>query len=396
MLDNALEPSNQWHEEMQTWRRDLHQHPEIAYEEHRTSQKVAEILKDLGLEVHTGLGQTGVLGILKGKQVTERHIALRADMDALKLTELNTFAHASCHTGQMHGCGHDGHTAMLLGAAKALAKNPDFAGTVYFVFQPAEEGERGALRMLEDGLFKQFPIQDIYGMHNWPGLPAGEFAVHSGPVMAAINGFDITIKGTGGHGGMPEQVNDPIIIAAQLINAVQTVISRNLSPVHSGVISITQIQGGSGAYNVIPETVTLRGAIRTFYKQDLALIYARLRTLVEHTAAAFNAEASIEFLEGASATVNHPEQAEQCYEVVEKLVGKEKAHWNPEPSMGAEDFAYFLLERPGAYIWIGNNGLEHSHSLHSPYYDFNDEILALGASYWVNLVKHLSPLDEAL
>lgn len=392
MLDTALETGSDLHSHMQGWRRDLHKHPEIAYEEHRTSQKVAELLRNLGIEVHTGFGKTGMVGVLKGQQVADRHIALRADMDALKLTELNTFEHVSCHQGQMHGCGHDGHTAMLLGAAAALAKNPEFAGTVYFIFQPAEEGERGALRMLEDGLFKQFPIQDIYGMHNWPGLPAGEFAVHSGPVMAAINGFDIIITGTGGHGGMPDKVNDPIIIAAQLINAVQTVISRNLSPVHSGVISITQIQGGSGAYNVIPETVTLRGAIRTFYKADLELIYARLRTLVEHTAAAFNAQASIEFLEGASATVNHPAQAEKCYAVVERLVGTDKAHWNPEPSMGAEDFAYFLLERPGAYIWIGNGDLNNSHALHSPYYDFNDAILPLGAAYWVKLVQSLSPL----
>lgn len=392
MLDTALETGSDLHSHMQGWRRDLHKHPEIAYEEHRTSQKVAELLRNLGIEVHTGFGKTGMVGVLKGQQAADRHIALRADMDALKLTELNTFEHVSCHQGQMHGCGHDGHTAMLLGAAAALAKNPEFAGTVYFVFQPAEEGERGALRMLEDGLFKRFPIQDIYGMHNWPGLPAGEFAVHSGPVMAAINGFDITITGTGGHGGMPEKVNDPIIIAAQLINAVQTVISRNLPPVHSGVISITQIQGGSGAYNVIPETVTLRGAIRTFYKADLELIYARLRTLVEHTAAAFNAQASIEFLEGASATVNHPVQAEKCYAVVERLVGADKAHWNPEPSMGAEDFAYFLLERPGAYIWIGNGDLNNSHALHSPYYDFNDAILPLGAAYWVKLVQSLSPL----
>lgn len=392
MLDTALETGSDLHSHMQGWRRDLHKHPEIAYEEHRTSQKVAELLRNLGIEVHTGFGKTGMVGVLKGQQAADRHIALRADMDALKLTELNTFEHVSCHQGQMHGCGHDGHTAMLLGAAAALAKNPEFAGTVYFIFQPAEEGERGALRMLEDGLFKQFPIQDIYGMHNWPGLPAGEFAVHSGPVMAAINGFDIIITGTGGHGGMPDKVNDPIIIAAQLINAVQTVISRNLSPVHSGVISITQIQGGSGAYNVIPETVTLRGAIRTFYKADLELIYARLRTLVEHTAAAFNAQASIEFLEGASATVNHPAQAEKCYAVVERLVGTDKAHWNPEPSMGAEDFAYFLLERPGAYIWIGNGDLNNSHALHSPYYDFNDAILPLGAAYWVKLVQSLSPL----
>lgn len=392
MLDTELETGSNLHDSMQTWRRDLHKHPETAYEEHRTSQKVAELLRNLGMEVHTGFGKTGVVGVLNGRQAADRHIALRADMDALKLTELNTFEHVSCHQGQMHGCGHDGHTAMLLGAAAALAKNPEFAGTVYFVFQPAEEGERGALRMLEDGLFKRFPIQDIYGMHNWPGLPAGEFAVHAGPVMAAINGFDIIITGTGGHGGMPDKVNDPIIIAAQLINAVQTVISRNLSPVHSGVISITQIQGGSGAYNVIPETVTLRGAIRTFYKADLELIYARLRTLVEHTAAAFNAKASIEFLEGASATVNYPAQAEKCYAVVENLVGADKAHWNPEPSMGAEDFAYFLLERPGAYIWIGNGDLNNSYALHSPYYDFNDAILPLGAAYWIKLVQSLSPL----
>ncbi len=373
---------------LQAWRRDLHQHPETAYEEHRTSARVSEQLRALpGMEVHTGIGVTGVVGVLKGNDPDARHMGLRADMDALNLTELNTFAHASCHTGKMHGCGHDGHTSMLIGAASLLAHAADFTGTVYFIFQPAEEGGAGARRMIEEGLFTRFPIEEIYGMHNWPGLPAGQFAVHSGAVMASTDSFDITITGKGGHAAMPDTLVDPVLVAGHLITSVQSIIARNVRPVDSGVVSITQLQGGSGAYNVIPEQVSLRGTIRTLHESQRTLIKQRLQTLVTHTAAAFDAQAQIKFTPGYPVTQNHPAQAESCYQVTQTLVGEENAHWNPEPSLAAEDFAFFLQQKPGAYIWIGNSDSQMNRPLHNPHYDFNDAILMLGAHYWVELVR---------
>lgn len=390
-MTTRLDPiaaSHALHAEMQQWRRDIHQHPETAYEEFRTSEGVAECLCTLGLEVHTGIGETGVVGILRGKHAGHKHIGLRADMDALPLTELNTFAHASCHHGKMHGCGHDGHTTMLLGAATILAQNPDFAGTVYFIFQPAEESNAGAKRMIEAGLFERFPIAEVYGMHNWPGIPAGHFAVHPGAVMASTDGFDIEIHGKGGHAAMPDSLTDPVLVAGHIITATQSIVARNLKPTSGGVISITRMVGGS-AYNVIPETVTLHGTIRSLDAQDRELLKQRLQQLVEHTAQAFDASASVQFLEGYPATINHQANAEVCYQVTTKLVGEACVQWNPPPSMGAEDFAYMLQQRPGAYIWIGNGTLEESRSLHNPHYDFNDTILPLGASYWVRLVQHL-------
>ncbi len=259
---DPITASHALHTEMQQWRRDIHQHPETAYEEFRTSERVAERLRTLGLEVHTGIGETGVVGILRGNHPGDKHIGLRADMDALPLTELNTFAHASCHHGKMHGCGHDGHTTMLLGAATILAQNPDFAGTVYFIFQPAEESNAGAKRMIEAGLFERFPIAEVYGMHNWPGIAAGQFAVHPGAVMASTDGFDIEIHGKGGHAAMPDMLTDPVLVAGHIITATQSIVARNLKPTSGGVISITRMVGGS-AYNVIPETVTLHGTIRS-------------------------------------------------------------------------------------------------------------------------------------
>lgn len=379
--------SHALHAEMQQWRRDIHQHPETAYEEFRTSALVAEHLRKLGLEVHTHIGGTGVVGVLHGRPA-DKHVGLRADMDALPLTELNTFAHASCHHGKMHGCGHDGHTTMLLGAATVLAHNPDFAGTVYFIFQPAEESNAGAQRMIEDGLFERFPIAEIYGMHNWPGLAAGHFAVHPGAVMASTDGFDIEIHGKGGHAAMPDMLTDPVLVAGHIITATQSIVARNIKPTSSGVISITRMVGGS-AYNVIPETVSLHGTIRSLSEPDRHLLKQRLQQVVEHTAQAFNASASVRYLEGYPATINHSPNAEACYQVTTELVGEACVQWNPPPSMGAEDFGYMLQHRPGAYIWIGNGTLEESRALHNPYYDFNDNILPLGANYWVRLVQHL-------
>lgn len=387
---DPITASHHLHEQMQQWRRNIHQYPETAYEEFRTSALVAQQLQALGMEVHTGIGETGVVGVLRGARQSDKHIGLRADMDALPLTELNTFAHASCHHGKMHGCGHDGHTTMLLGAATVLARTPDFAGTVYFIFQPAEEMSGGAKRMVDDGLFTRFPIQEVYGMHNWPGLPSGHFAVHANAVMASTDRFDIQIQGQGGHAAMPDTLTDPILVMGHLITAMQSVVARNLKPTDSGVVSITGVEAGSGAYNVIPETVQLRGTIRSFAETDRELIKQRLHALVEHTAQAFNAQASITFADGYPATINTPANAEACYQVACEIAGAPQVQWNPAPSTGAEDFSYMLLERPGAYIWIGNGDNSHSRPLHNPYYDFNDTILPVGAAYWVKLVQHLT------
>ena len=375
------------HQLMQTWRRQIHQHPELAYEEFKTSQFVAEQLTQLGLTVHTGLGGTGIVGVLQGTQGEGAHIALRADKDALPLVELNSFAHKSCHHGKMHGCGHDGHTTMLLGAATALAAQPNFKGTVYFIFQPAEEGGASAKRMIEDGLFSRFPIEQVYGMHNWPGVASGQFAVHAGAVMASTDSFELSLTGKGGHGAMPDTTIDPVVTAAQIITATQSIVARNLNPTESGVISITQVQAGTGAYNVIPEQVLMRGTIRSLNEPNRQLLTQRFQQIIEHTAAAFNTQAHLQFNEGYPATINTPAEAAVCRQVAASLVGDANVQWNPPPSMGAEDFAYMLQQRPGAYIWIGNGDLSESRALHNPYYDFNDAILALGASYWVKLVR---------
>lgn len=376
------------HQTMQQWRRDIHQYPETAYEEFRTSKKVAEQLKAIDLEVHEGLGGTGVVGVLHGKQGTGRHIGLRADMDALPLTELNTFEHKSCHHGKMHGCGHDGHTTMLLGAATYLAQHNDFKGSVYFIFQPAEEGHAGAKRMIEDGLFTRFPIEEVYGMHNWPDLPAGQFGIHAGAVMASTDTFYITVTGKGGHAAMPDGVVDPIIVTGQLILAIQTIVSRNISPLQSGVVSITQINGGS-AINIVPEEVKLSGTIRTHHEAQRTLIKERLAQIVTQTAQAFGATAELTLKPLYPVTKNTEREAGYCYEVAKSLVGAENAHWNLLPSMAAEDFSFMLQQRPGAYIWLGNGASTHNKPLHNPYYDFNDGVLPLGASYWVKLVEQL-------
>lgn len=376
------------HQQMQEWRRDLHAHPETAYEEFRTADKVKNLLQSFGLKVHTGLATTGVVATLKGNLPGEGVIGLRADMDALNLQELNSFAHCSRHEGKMHGCGHDGHTCMLLGAAAYLAENPDFAGSVVFIFQPAEEGEAGAKSMIEQGLFEQFPVDAVYGMHNWPGLEAGQFAVHKGAVMSAMDTFDIEIRGRGCHGGMPHLGIDPVTVAGQLINSLQNVVSRQLDPLKSGVLSITQMSGGD-AYNVVPDSVTLSGTCRNFSVEVQDHLEENMQRQVEHICAAFGAEGQVRYNKVYPATVNDPEHAERCAQVAEQLVGSDKVQRDMAPSMGAEDFAFMLQQRPGAYIWIGNGSAEGGRGLHNPYYDFNDGILPLGASYWVQLVNTL-------
>ena len=344
--------------------------------------------------MHRGLGGTGVVGIIEGRTSAGRTIGLRADMDALPMQETNKFPHASRHEGKMHGCGHDGHTAMLLNAARYLAERRDFDGIVYVIFQPAEEGGAGARRMIEDGLFSLFPMDAVFGMHNWPSLPFGTFGLTPGPIMASSNRFDIVIRGKGAHAGMPNLGIDPVVAAIQVAQSLQTIITRNRNPLDSAVLSITQIHAGS-AYNVIPNEAVLRGTVRTFTLETLDLIERRMREIAQHTATAMDCEAEFAFERLYPPTINHEKEAAFCARVMESIVGPERVQERVQPSMGAEDFAFMLLEVPGCYVWIGNGSGDHrlaGHglgpcNLHNGSYDFNDALLPLGATYWVRLVE---------
>ncbi len=364
-------------------RHDLHAHPELAYDERRTSDKIAAFLQARGIETHRGLAGTGVVGILRHGD-GHRAIALRADMDALPVQEQNLFPHRSRIDGRMHACGHDGHTAMLLGAAEHLAAHPDFDGTVAFIFQPAEETDGGARIMIEEGLFEQFPVDAVFGMHNWPGLPAGQFAVHSGPVMACADQFDILLKGHGAHAAMPHQGRDPLVAGAALVQALQSVVSRTLDPLDSAVLSITQFFAGGEAYNVIPSDARIGGTVRV---EDA--IEAAMERLCAGIAAAHGVQATLDYRRGYPPTVNAAAEAEACRRVLVELVGEDNVRTDMRPSMGAEDFAFMLREKPGCYVWIGNGLAEGGCMLHNPRYDFNDDILTLGAAYWVKLVETL-------
>lgn len=377
---------------MRAFRRDIHAHPELCFQEERTAELVAKTLRNWGIEVHTGLGKTGVVGVIKGRP-GKRAIGLRADMDALPMTEHNTFAHASRHPGRMHACGHDGHTAMLMAAAQHLAAKRDFDGTVYLVFQPAEEGGGGAREMIKDGLFRRFPMDAIFGMHNWPGMAVGEFAVKSGPCFASSNEFLITIKGKGCHGAMPHLGIDPVPIACQLVQSFQTILTRNMRPVETGVISVTMIEAGE-ATNVIPESVTMQGTVRTFTTEVLDLIENRMREMTQHVCAAFGASAEFEFCRNYPPTVNHPAESAFVRQVMTEVAGAGRVR-EFEPTMGAEDFSFFLIDKPGAYFVIGNGDGAHREAghgmgpcmLHNPSYDFNDELIPLGATLWVKLAQ---------
>ncbi len=380
-------------------RRDIHAHPELCFEEVRTADVVAARLTDWGIPIHRGLGTTGVVGIVHGRDggACGRAIGLRADMDALPMTELNTFGHASRHHGKMHACGHDGHTAMLLAAAQHLAKHRNFDGTVYLIFQPAEEGGGGAREMIKDGLFKQFPMDAVYGMHNWPGLPVGGFALSSGPVMASSNEFHITIHGKGAHAALPHNGIDPVPVACQMVQAFQTIITRNKKPVDAGVISVTMIHTGE-ATNVVPDSCEIQGTVRTFTYEVLDLIERRMQEIAQHTAAAFGATVDFKFKRNYPPTVNHAAETAFARRVLQDIVGPEGV-LNQEPTMGAEDFAYMLQEKPGCYLFIGNGDGAHRGSyeggghdagpctLHNPHYDFNDDLIPLGATFWVRLVE---------
>jgi hippurate hydrolase len=382
----------EFHADMTAWRRDLHAHPELGFEEFRTSDLVAARLAEWGIEVERGIGGTGVVGTLHGAHPAReaRVIGLRADMDALPMQEENDFPHASKTPGKMHACGHDGHTAMLLGAARYLAETRNFAGTVRFVFQPAEEGKGGARRMVEEGLFERLPCDEIYGLHNWPEMPAGTIAVRPGPMMAAADHFDVKVVGHGGHGAMPHHSIDPVVVAAQIVTALQPLVSRNTDPLDNAVVSVTRISGGT-AYNVIPREVQLAGTARTFRPATRDAIEAGIRRVAEGVAAAFGARAEVDYRRNYPATLNHAAQADFAASVAAKVVGEPGVIRDFEPSMGAEDFAFMLEKRPGCYAWIGQAGGPSGCMVHNPRYDFNDEILPLGASYWATLVETALP-----
>jgi len=374
-------------------RRDLHAHPELCFEEVRTADIVAAKLTDWGIAMHRGMGTTGVVGIVHGRDggACGRGVGLRADMDALPMQEFNTFAHASQHAGKMHACGHDGHTAMLLAAAQHLAQHRDFDGTVYLIFQPAEEGGGGAREMIKDGLFTQFAMEAVFGMHNWPGMPAGSFAVSPGPVMASSNEFKITIRGKGSHAALPHNGIDPVPVACQLVQAFQTIITRNKKPVDAGVISVTMIHAGE-ATNVVPDYCVLEGTVRTFSIEVLDMIEQRMRELSDGLCAAFGACCEFEFDRNYPPTINSAAEANFAREVMSTIVGSDKV-LAQEPTMGAEDFSYMLQAKPGAYCFIANGDGQHREmghgggpcTLHNPSYDFNDELIPLGATYWVEL-----------
>ncbi|MBG6080792.1 M20 aminoacylase family protein [Rubrivivax gelatinosus] len=375
-----------------TLRRDLHAHPELCFEEQRTSDLIAATLEGWGIPVHRGLGKTGVVGIVKNGS-SARAVGLRADIDALPITEKNTFAHASRHAGRMHACGHDGHTAMLLAAAQHLAKNRNFDGTVYLVFQPAEEGGGGAREMIRDGLFERFPMDAIFGAHNWPGLEAGQFAVKTGPVFASSNEFKVTIRGKGAHAAMPHNGIDPVLVACQLVNAWQGIVTRNKRPIDTAVISTTMIHAGE-ATNVIPDSVELQGTVRTFTTEVLDLVERRMKQVADATCAAYDAACEFEFHRNYPPTINHPAETEFVRRTLTEVVGAENV-LEFEPTMGAEDFSFYLLDKPGCYFVIGNGDGTHREAghglgpcmLHNPSYDFNDELIPVGASAWVRLAE---------
>ena len=381
-------------------RRDIHAHPELCFEENRTADVIAHQLEAWGIPVHRGLGKTGVVGIVKNG-ASSRAIGLRADIDALPMQEFNTFAHASKHTGKMHACGHDGHVAMLLAAAQHFAKHRNFDGTVYLIFQPAEEGGGGAREMIKDGLFEKFPMEAVYGMHNWPGPQVGRFAVSPGPVMASSNEFKITIRGKGSHAALPHNGIDPVPIACQMVQAFQTIISRNMKPIDAGVISVTMIHTGE-ATNVVPDSCELQGTVRTFTTEVLDMIEKRMKQVAEHVCAAHDARCEFEFERNYPPTINHPREADFARKVMVSIVGESNVDVQ-EPSMGAEDFSYMLQAKPGAYCFIANGDGAHREMghgggpcmLHNPSYDFNDDLIPLGATFWVRLAEEWLAGDAA-
>jgi len=380
------------HEQMVTWRHHLHQHPELSFKEKMTSDYIASVLQSHDIEIHRGLAVTGIIATVHGQR-DGNVIGLRADMDALPIQELNEFSYKSVHDGKMHACGHDGHSTMLLGAAIYLKENNDFSGTVHFIFQPAEEGGGGGRVMVEEGIFDKFPCQAVYGMHNFPGIAEGQFAVHDTAVMAANETLNINIKGKGGHAAMPDQCIDPVVVGAQIISALQSVVARNVAPLNSAVVSITMVNAGTVS-NVVPDDMQLTGSLRYFSKEVGDEVKENIKNIVEGISQSMGASATFESLPNYPATINTPKYAELCANAAAMVVGKNNVLRNEQPTMGSEDFAFLLNALEGAYIWIGN-GLVPEDSpkggcmLHNTQYDFNDEILPIGASYWVQLVQNI-------
>ena len=377
-------------EEISTWRRDLHAHPELRFEEYRTAAFVASKLKEFGVdEIVTGFGGTGVVGVIHGQNNTSgRSIGFRADMDALPIQEVNDLPHASTIPGKMHACGHDGHTSMLLGAAKYLAETRNFDGKIVLAFQPAEEGGGGARAMIDAGLMDKWNVEEIYGMHNMPGLPIGEFAVRTGPQMACPDKFEIIVHGKGGHGAMPHKSVDSTLVAAQIVVALQSIASRNINPLENIVVSVCGFRTETDTYNVIPNTVRLRGTVRTFEKDVQSFVRARIDALTKSTADGYGAVAEVTHMSGPPPLVNHERQADFAAEIALTVCGV--AHRNFEPSMGGEDFSEMLLERPGAYLFVGNGD---SADLHNPSYEFNDDVIPVGCSWFVTMAERRMPLS---
>ena len=374
------------HDEMTAWRRTLHAHPELGFEEHFTADFIAEKLESFGVEVHRGMATTGVVGVIRGQGDSDRKIGLRADIDALPMTELNEFEHKSQFDGRMHACGHDGHTTMLLGAAQYLAETRNFDGTAVLIFQPAEEGGGGGKVMIDDGLFASFDVQTVWGMHNWPGVDVGKVVVQRGPSMAAADMFEIDIKGKSGHAAMPHTTIDTIAAGAAVVQSLQTIVSRRVDPLDPAVVSVTQFHAGS-THNVIPSTASLMGTARYVSRETGAFIEKQVQHIAQQVAAAHDCTIDFRWHAGYPPTINHPAEAERAANVMTDVIGADAVIFDAPPSMASEDFSYMLEERPGAYIWLGAGKGGQGMMLHNTGYDFNDELLPIGASYWARLVE---------
>jgi hippurate hydrolase len=392
-MSNPVEHIRRYHAELAEFRRDIHAHPELAFDEVRTSQRVAEQLATWGIEVHRGLAKTGVVGVIPGRRAGGRGVGLRADMDCLPMHETAVRPHKSRHEGRMHACGHDGHTTMLLGAARYLSETRNFDGTAYVIFQPAEEHGGGGNVMVQEGLFERFDADEIYALHNWPGLPPGQIAVRAGPVLAATDEIRIEVRGKGGHAAMPHLTVDPVVVAAHIIMALQTIASRSVNPVDAVVVSVCSMETSQvGVFNVIPDAVKLIGTVRTFRPETQTLTEQRIREIAGSVAAGLGAAAEVEYIRGYPATVNSAREAEFAARVGERIFGRENVVREFDPTMGGEDFAYMLQARPGAYVLLGQGGGPSGCYLHNPGYDFNDDVIPLGAGYLAALAEQALPL----
>ncbi len=393
-MSTPVDHIRKYHGELKSIRHDIHAHPELGFQENRTSAIVAERLAGWGIEVHRGLAKTGVVGVVRGRSTASgRSVGLRADMDCLPISEAGRVPYRSQHDGRMHACGHDGHTTMLLGTERYLSETRNFDGTVYLIFQPAEEGGGGGQVMVQEGLFERFPANEVYALHNWPNLPPGKIAVRPGPMMAATDEIQITVRGRGGHAAMPHLTVDPVVAVAHIITALQTIASRNINPVDAAVVSISSMQTSQvGAFNIISESVKLVGTVRTFRAETRDLAEGRIKEIVASVATAFGASAEIDYRRGYPATVNSEREAEFAAQVGERIFGRDNVVRDADPTMGGEDFSYMLLERPGAYVWLGQGGGPNNCFLHNPNYDFNDDVIPSGAGYLAALAEESLPL----